>query len=131
MDEILTFIEQNKYGSLATCNGGKADVRPFELVYHCEKGMFFYTSEGENLYSQLNANPNISFCSTDKNYNYFKVSGVVSFSNDEKDKAKIIEKSQFAKKIFTDSKVMKVFYLPHASCMLHYHIDNKVVQWEF
>ena len=133
MNKILAFIEQNKYGSLATCNGGKADVRPFELVFYCDRGMFFYTSGGEDLYAQLNVNPYISFCATDKNYNYSKISGSVLFSSDEKDKENIIEKSQFAQKIFANSNAndMKVFFLPHALCMLHYQADNKVVEWQF
>ncbi len=133
MNEIIAFVEQNKYGSLATCNGGKADVRPFELVFYCDRGMFFYTSVGENLYEQLNVNPYISFCATGQNYNYAKVSGTVSFSNDEDDKIKIISNSQFAQKAYTNSNVdsMKVFFLPHASCMLHYQADNRVIEWQF
>lgn len=133
MNEIIAFIEQNKYGSLATCNDGKADIRPFELVYYCDKGMFFYASEREDLYKQLKENPSISFCCTDSNYNYTKISGSVLFSLDENDKAKVIEKSQFAKEIYSSSNAneMKVFFLPHASCILHYHNDNKVIEWQF
>ena len=133
MKEIIAFIEKNKFGSLATCNDGKADVRPFELVFYCDRGMFFYTSSGEDLFEQLNANPYISFCATDQNYNYSKISGTVSFSNDEDDKSKIFENSQFAKKAFANSHAdnMKVFFLSHASCLLHYQADDRVVEWQF
>lgn len=133
MKEIVTFLEKNKYGSLATCDGGKADVRPFELVFHCDRGFFFYTSAGEDVYEQLNANPNIGFCATDRDYNYTKITGAVSFSGDEDDKKKILASSRFAKEVFADSNTdrMKVFFLPHASCMLHYHADNRVVPWQF
>lgn len=133
MNEIITFLEQNKFGSLATCNAGKPDVRPFELVFHSDRGMFFYTSGGENLYEQLNANPNISFCATDQNYNYAKISGTVSFSSDENDKTKIISNSQFAQKAFANSTIdnMKVFFLPSASCILHYQADNRDIEWQF
>ena len=133
MNEIMGFIEQNKYGSLATCNGGKSDVRPFELVYQCDRGMFFYTSSDEDVYEQLNANPYICFCTTDQSFNYAKISGPVTFSDIEDDKVKIAENSQFAQKVFPNSNLgnMKVFFLPHASCMLHYFADNKVVEWQF
>lgn len=133
MNEITTFIEQNKYGSLATCSGGKADIRPFELVFHCDRGMFFYTSAGESLYEQLNENPYISFCATDQNYNYTKIAGTVSFSSDKDDITKIMAYSQFAQKVFANSNAdsMKVFFLPHASCELHYQADNRVVEWQF
>ena len=133
LNEIVGFIEQNKYGSLATCNGGKPDVRPFELVSHCDRGMFFYTSADEDVYEQLCANPNISFCATDQNKNYVKISGTVTFSNNEDDKAKIVADSQLAKEIFPNSDLdrMRVFYLPHASCLLHYYANHKAVEWQF
>lgn len=133
MHEIIEFVEQNKYGSLATNNEGKPDVRPFELAFHCEQEMYFYTSSDEDVYEQLTANPDICFCAIDQNNNYVKISGTVIFSDSEDDKAKIAENSQFAKKIFPNSNYenMRVFYLLHASCMLHYYADNRVVEWKF
>ncbi len=133
MNEIIGFIEQNKYGSLATCNGEKSDVRPFELVFHCDRGMFFYTSSDDDVYEQLNENPYISFCATDQNFNYVKISGTITFSNSVDDKAKIVANSQFAPKVFPNSNLdsMRVFFLSHATCILHYYADNKVVEWRF
>lgn len=132
MNEIINFIEKNKYGSLATCNGGKSDVRPFELAFNCDRGMFFYTSSDEDVYEQLNVNSYISFCATDENFNYVKISGSVTFSNSEDDKAKIVANSQFARKVFPNSNLdnMRVFFLPHASCILHYYADNRAVEWQ-
>lgn len=133
MEEIIAFLEQNKFGNLATCIDGKADIRPFELVFFCDRGMFFYTSAGEDVYEQLHANPYISFCATDPNYNYAKICGTVSFSHENEDKEKIYATSEFAKKVFAKSNLdnMKVFFLPHAVCMLHHHSDNSVVKWQF
>jgi uncharacterized pyridoxamine 5'-phosphate oxidase family protein len=133
MNKIIGFIEQNKYGSLATCNGGKSDVRPFELVFHCDRGMFLYTSADEDVYEHLNVNPYISFCATDPNLNYVKISGSVIFSDNKDDKAKIVANSQFAQKVFPNSNLdnMKVFFLPHASCILHYYADTRAVEWQF
>lgn len=133
MNEIIDFIEQNKYGSLATCNGGKSDIRPFELAFYCDRGMFFYTSSDKDVYEQLNVNPHISFCATDQKFNYVKISGSVTFSNSEDDKVKIVTNSQFAQKVFSNSNLnnMRVFFLPHASCILHYHADNRAVEWQF
>lgn len=133
MKEIIDFLNQNKIGSLATCNNGIPDVRPFELAFYCDRGMFFYTSAGKDVHQQLNANPNISFCATDQNYNYVKISGPVSFSNKNEDKTNIIANSQFAKNVFANSNTdnMIVFFLPHASCMIHYFPDNREIQYQF
>jgi len=133
MKNIFEFLNQNKFGNLATCNNGKPDTRPFELVFHCDKGMFFYTSSDTGVTNQLKNNPNICFCATDSNYNYVKVSGSVTFSDESHDKIKILEQSEFAKTVYNDSNIdnMNVFFLPHGKCMMHFHIDNKVITDEF
>ncbi|MBP1925283.1 putative pyridoxamine 5'-phosphate oxidase family protein [Sedimentibacter acidaminivorans] len=133
MNKIIEFINQNKFGNLATCSNEKPDTRPFELVFHDDKGMFFYSSAEEELTNQLKQNPNICFCATDSNYNYVKVKGSIEFSENKDDKIKILEKSKFAKNIFSDSNIdkMKVFSLPHGKCMLHMHNDDNVIIEEF
>ncbi len=133
MQKIFEFLNQNKFGNLATCENNKPDTRPFELVFHSDKGMFFYTSSDADLTNQLKTNPNICFCTTDSDYNYVKVKGSVIFSDDSEDKVKILEKSEFAKEVYNDSNIdkMKVFILPHGKCMMHFHIDNKVITGEF
>lgn len=133
MNKIIEFINQNKFGNLATCNNDKPDTRPFELAFHCDKGMFFYSSSEDELTNQLKQNPNICFCATDSNYNYVKVKGSVKFSEDNDDKSNILEKSKFAKNVFNDSNIdnMKVFFLSHGKCMLHFHNDNNVIIEEF
>lgn len=133
MKNIINFLNENKFGNLATCNNDKPDARPFELVFHCDKGMFFYTSSDTDVTNQLKTNPNICFCATDSNYNYVKISGSVIFSDENDDKVKILQQSVFAKKVYNDSSIdkIKVFFLPHGKCMLHFHSDNKVMAAEF
>ena len=133
MKQIIEFLNKNKFGNLATCNNDKPYLRPFELVYYCDKGMFFYASTEEELINQLKINPNICFCATDSNYDYVKVSGSIKFSDDKEDKEKILEKSEFAKTVYNDSNInnMKVFFLPHAECMMHFHADNGVITDKF
>lgn len=133
MKNISEFLDQNKFGNLATCNDDKPDTRPFELSFHCDKGMFFYAAADEKITNELEVNPNICFCATDPNYNYVKVNGSVIFSDNEDDKAKILEKSEFAKTVYNDSNIdkMKVFFLPHGKCMMHFRNDDKVITDEF
>jgi len=133
MEQIIEFLSQNKYGNLATCVGNQPDTRPMELVFHSDKRMYFYTSIGEDLASQLRDNPNISFTSTDQNYNYVKLRGSVEFSKEKQDKLKILENSTFANRVFNDSNLdsMLVFYLPHGKAMMHIHGENKPITSDF
>jgi uncharacterized pyridoxamine 5'-phosphate oxidase family protein len=102
-------------------------------VFHSDKGMYFYTSTGEDLANQLRDNLNICFTSTDQNYDYVKVSGSIEFSNEKQDKLKTLENSLFAHKVFHDSNLdsMVVFYLPHGKSMMHIHGQNKLITSEF
>ena len=133
MKNIIEFLNQNKFGNLATCTNNTPYTRPFELGFYCDRGMFFYTSCDEDLIKQLKTNPNICFCATDSNYNYVKINGSVVFSDDKSDKTKILEKSTFAKEVYNDSNMdkMQVFFLPHGNCMMHFHNNNKVTTHEF
>jgi uncharacterized pyridoxamine 5'-phosphate oxidase family protein len=133
MEDIIEFLNSNKFGSLATTIDGIPDVRPFEFVFYCEKGMFFYTSAKSEIETQLEANPHICFCATDSKYNYVKVSGSVVFSDDYEDKVKILKHSKLAKDYFEESNLdkMKVFYLAHGFCKKHFHKDEKTIKDEF
>jgi len=133
MHNITDFFSTNKFGSLATCDSEKPDARPIELVYSSPDGLYFYTSATEKLTQQLAANPNICFCATDADYNYGKICGSVVFSDKQADKEKILANSKFASQIFNNSNLdkMKVFYLPHGSCMLHTHLTDQVASSTF
>ncbi|MFA9377446.1 MAG: pyridoxamine 5'-phosphate oxidase family protein [Lachnotalea sp.] len=133
MEDIIKFLNINKFGSLATSGANKPDVRPFEFVFYCDRGMFFYTSASSELVKQLKENSNICFCATDSSYNYVKVNGTVLFSEEEDDKSKILEKSEFAKTIFKDQTLEKmiIFYLPKGNCIQHFHDNNKTITKEF
>lgn len=133
MKEIIDFLSKNKFGSLATCDGNKPDVRPFEVAYISNEGLLFYVSSDTELSKQLKTNPNICFCATDEKYDYAKVSGRISFSNKQEDKDKVLENSHFAKEVYkscgTDK--MEVFHLQQGECMLHRHMNDNIINETF
>ncbi|MDD3569967.1 MAG: pyridoxamine 5'-phosphate oxidase family protein [Lachnospiraceae bacterium] len=129
MKEIIDFLNKNKFGSLATCDGSKPDTRPFEVADISNQGLLFYVSSDSELCKQLKENPNISFCATDEKYDYAKVAGKISFSNKQEDKEKVLANSSFAKEVYKSGSTdkMEVFYLQHGEGMLHRHMDDKVI----
>jgi len=133
MKKIIDFLNKNKFGSLATCDGNKPDTRPFEVAYISNDGLLFYMSSDTELSKQLKANSNICFCATDEKYDYVKVVGKISFSNKQEDKDKVLANSHFAKKVYdscgTDK--MEVFYLSHGEFMLHHHMDDNIIKESF
>ena len=133
MKEIIDFLNNNKFGNLATCDGNKPDTRPFEVVHISDNGLLFYASSDTEVCKQLRVNPNICFCATDEKYNYVKVKGEISFSDKQEDKDKVLENSNFAKKVYEScgKDKMEVFYLTHGECMLHHHMDDNIIKKSF
>ena len=133
MKEIIDFLNKNKFGSLATCDGNKPDTRPFEVSYISNEGLLFYVSSDTDLYKQLKANANICFCATNENYDYVKISGEISFSSKQEYKEKILANSHFAKKVYdscgTDK--MEVFCLEHGKGILHHNMDDNIIKESF
>ncbi len=121
MQEIIDFLGQHKYGSLATSVDGQPYIRPFEFGFATDEGMFFYTSDDKAVYSQLKSNPRASFCSTDEDLTYVQLTGNIEFTEKEEYKDTMIHKSVNAQKIYKtpDNHLFKVFYMPHGRAMMH------------
>ncbi|WP_051280472.1 pyridoxamine 5'-phosphate oxidase family protein [Anaerovorax odorimutans] len=122
MEEIVKFLENNKYGSLATSVDDQPYVRPFEYGFKSEDGIFFYTSKDKGVYSQLKSNPKASFCVTGKDDStYVELTGNIKFTNDEKYKNMMLEKSNNARKIYgsSDNENFEVFYMSHGRASMH------------
>jgi uncharacterized pyridoxamine 5'-phosphate oxidase family protein len=133
MKEIINFLEQNKFGNLATSTDGQPYVRPFEYGFKTDDGVFFYTSDDKAVYSQLQSNPKASFCATDENLTYVQLTGDVKFTDDKKYKDMMIQNSRNASKIYqsADNPQFKVFYMPHGHAMMHKHEGGYVCDENF
>lgn len=133
MEKIINFLEVNKYGSLATSENGQPYVRPFEFGFKTDEGIFFYTTEDKAVYSQLQSNPKVSFCATDKDLTYVQLTGDIKFTEEEKYKDMMLQKSDNAEKIYgtSDKNSLKVFYMPHGKAMMHQYESGYVCDENF
>lgn len=133
MNKIISFLESNKNGNLATSVNNEPHVRPFEYGYKNNNGIYFYTSDDKAVYSQLKENSKICFCSTDKDLNYVELHGNVTFSDNVVDKERIIDNSNFAKQTYksANNEHLRVFYLPHGEAMLHSFKEGNTESMKF
>ncbi len=132
MKEITAFLNENKFGSLATCRGSSPDVRPLELLCSDDGKILFYLSDSSDAYREICKNSNICYCATDKDYNYIKVSATAKISDNVKDKQNVLTNSSFADKVYqNDSQHMKVFELTEGTCILHRYMDDDVIKSSF
>ncbi len=107
-------IEANPAGVLATQNGDKVATRYVSCLFVQDNKVYFWTDAEKPMAQQMIANPNISFCTSPKNYNpVLSVQGKVVFVEDRELKTQIWEGSQLCKSLYETSENphFTVFYI--------------------
>lgn len=120
MKEVVSFLKENVSGFLATVDGDKPKVRPFQFMFE-EGGKFvFCTNNTKDVFRQLQANPYVEFSSSSQAFAWVRLSGEVKFSSDVSLKAKVLETSGLVKSIYqtADNPVFEVFYIEHGVAVL-------------
>lgn len=101
--EILTWIRQNQYVYLATCDRQQARVRPVVLFLY-ESRYFFATFSGDSKVAQIQSNRNVEICvplSEDGHTGYIRLSGTAKVINDANLKADASEYCFFFDQYFS------------------------------
>jgi pyridoxamine 5'-phosphate oxidase len=113
-EEIITFINANRDGFLATVDGDKPRVRAIGVVKADENGIIIEVSTFKNVYKQIAANPNVEYCFFNPQQRIqIRVSGTVETLDDRKLKDEIIAMRPFLKQRVKEGgyEVMGVFRL--------------------
>ncbi|MDR2928600.1 MAG: hypothetical protein LBV41_10475, partial [Cytophagaceae bacterium] len=79
-----------------------------------ENRVYFCTSSEKSVYAQLQANPNVSFCTHPQNFSpVLSVNGKVVFVEDLSLKAKALDENPLIKGIYNtpDNPIFKLFYI--------------------
>lgn len=120
MEEIVRFLQENATGYLATVEGGKPKVRPFQFMLTEGGKIYFCTANTKNVYKQLQANPSFEFCSSSPKFAWLRLSGEAKFSADLKIKEKILEISPLVKSIYqtADNPTFEAFYIEHGTAIM-------------
>jgi uncharacterized pyridoxamine 5'-phosphate oxidase family protein len=112
MQEILDFATKNAVGALATVEGGKARVRPFQLMF-AEGGRFWFcTANTKKVYAQLKACPETEYLAS-HGPAWLRIKGKAVFSSDRGIKERILGENPMIKGIYhsADNPVFEVFCL--------------------
>jgi uncharacterized pyridoxamine 5'-phosphate oxidase family protein len=114
MFDFESVFKANLNGVLATQEGAKVRTRVFQCMFAEGKKVYFCTSSEKPVYSQLQANPQVSFCTYPKDYNpVVSINGKAVFVEDITLKTHIIEEKPGIKDIFKtpDNPTFKIFYV--------------------
>ncbi len=98
--EIITLINANPACHLATVSSAKPAVRGMLIYRAAPNEIIFHTGSFKELYTQLEANPNVEFCFNDfAAGKQVRVRGTAKKTDDSALKAEIMGKRPFLKNI--------------------------------
>lgn len=120
MKQVVAFLQDNSSGYLATVEGGKPKVRPFQFMLEDNGKLYFCTANTKEVYRQLQVNPHIEFSSSSPSFSWIRLSGEVKFSNDRLIKEKVLALNPLVKSIYqtADNPVFAIFYLEHGIAVI-------------
>lgn len=114
MIDFVKLLQQSPNGVLATQDTDKVKTRVFQFLFAEGKKVYFCTSSEKPVYSQLQANPNVSFCTYPQNFSpVLSINGKTVFIDDLSLKRRALDENPLIKNIYQtpDNPVFKLFYI--------------------
>ena len=114
MTNFSEILQANPCGVLATQDGNKVKTRVFQYLFSDGNQFFFCTSSEKTVYAQLQANPNVSFCTFTRDFApVLSINGKVVFVEDLALKARALDENPLIKGIYQTpgNPVFKLFYI--------------------
>ena len=114
MINYAEILKANPNGVLATQDGNKVKTRVFQYLFADGKKVYFCTNSEKPVYKQLQANPNVSFCTYPQNFTpVLSINGKAVFVEDKALKARALDENPPIKGIYqtADNPIFKIFYI--------------------
>jgi len=114
MIDYTAILNANPNGVLATQDGLKVKTRVFQYLFADGNKVYFCTSKEKPVYDQLQANPNVSFCTYPQNFTpVLSLNGKVVFVEDMALKTRALDENPPIKGIYEtpENPIFKIFYI--------------------
>src|SRR5215510_3392333 len=114
MKNHAEILKANPNGVMATQDGSKVKTRVFQYLFADGNKVYFSTNSEKPVYKQLQANPNVSFCTFPQDFSpVLSVNGKAVFVEDMALKTKALDENPPIKGIYQtpDNPVFKIFYI--------------------
>jgi len=114
MINFTEILKTNPSGVLATQDANKVKTRVFQYLFADGNKVYFCTSSEKPVYVQLQANPNISFCTYPQNFTpVLSINGKAVFVEDKALKTRALDENPPIKGIYktADNPIFKIFYI--------------------
>ena len=114
MINFAEILKANPNGVLATQDGQGVRTRVFQYLFADGNKVYFCTSSQKPVYSQLKANPNVSFCTYPADFNpVLSINGKAVFVDDIALKTRALDENPPIKGIYNtpDNPMFQIFYI--------------------
>ena len=114
MINFAEILKANPSGVFATQNGDKVKTRVFQYLFADGNKVYFSTSSEKPVYKQLQANPNVSFCTYPQNFSpVLSINGKAVFIEDMALKTRALDENPPIKGIYKtpENPIFKIFYI--------------------
>ncbi|WP_330659710.1 pyridoxamine 5'-phosphate oxidase family protein [Caproiciproducens faecalis] len=115
MEEVLQFLTENPTFYLATVEGNIPKVRPFGFVMNYEGKLCFCTNNRKNVYRQMQANPNVEICTTNKKNEWLRLRGKAVFCTSKESKEAALKAAPYLSGMYqADDDLFEIFAVEEA-----------------
>jgi len=114
MIDFAAILKANPSGVFASSDGNKVKTRVFGHLFTEGNKVYFSTNNEKAVYKQMQANPNVSFCTYTQDFNpVLSVNGKAVFVEDMALKQRAFEASPALKSIYNspENPIFKIFYI--------------------
>lgn len=114
MTDYTEVLKANPSGVFATQDGQGVRTRVFQYLFSDGNKAYFCTNSQKPVYDQLQANPNVSFCTYAADFNpVVSISGRAVFAEDIALKTRALDENPNIKGIYksAENPVFKLFYV--------------------
>ncbi|MCL2852446.1 MAG: pyridoxamine 5'-phosphate oxidase family protein [Defluviitaleaceae bacterium] len=112
MVDYVSILAKDPAGVLATKDGEHVRTRVFQCLFTEGKKAYFCTSSEKPVYSQMNKDPYVSFCTYGKDFSpVLSISGKVAFVEDSALKVRALDENPLIKNIYgsPENPIFKIF----------------------
>jgi len=109
MDEVLGFLKESHPFYVATVDGDTPRVRPFGFVMKYEGKLVFACNDQMQVYKQLKANSKFEISTTNRSYEWIRMTGKAEFITSRETKEKIADLEPNLKNLSRDIDGIAIF----------------------
>jgi len=121
MSKLIDFLNENKYGQIATIKNNKPVMRPFQFVFEKDGKFYFSTSNTKDVYRQLKVSEVAGFAVLAKDLTWARLSGEVEFVDSLEVKEEALNNNEKARAALktADNPIYVLFYIHKGVASLH------------